>query len=95
MLRPDWTRDRIVRELQEIGIPCGSGACGEIYLEKAFERLSSRPAQPLPVGRELGETGLMFLVHPTLTDNHIDRTIEALGSVLDVATQPNPSRAAA
>lgn len=88
LLRSDWTRDRVVRALQERGIPCGSGACGEIYRERAFRRLQLEPPNRLPIGRELGETGLMFLVHPTLTADHIDQTVNAIDAVVQEATRP-------
>lgn len=88
-LRPEWTRDRVVRALQELGIPCGSGACGEIYLEKAFSGQNFEPPSRRPIGHELGETGLMFLVHPTLTAEHIDQTLHAVDRVLQEATLPD------
>jgi hypothetical protein len=81
-LRQDWTRDRIVAAINELGVPCFSGSCSEIYLEKAFDGHRSRPARRLPVARELGESSLMFLVHPTLGAAHIDRTCEAAAQVI-------------
>jgi dTDP-4-amino-4,6-dideoxygalactose transaminase len=86
-LRAGWSRDRIAGEVQARGIPCFSGSCSEIYLEKAFEGTDSKPAERLPVARELGETSLMFLVHPTLTPEHIGRTIEVVREVCSVATR--------
>lgn len=81
-LAPDWSRERILRELSDQGVPAYSGSCSEVYLEKAFDDTDLRPAQRLPVARELGDTSLMFLVHPTLGDEHIDRTCEVLGAVM-------------
>ena len=81
-LRSGWTRDRIVAEIVGAGVPCFSGSCSEVYLEKAFEGHSSRPSERLSVARELGETSLMFLVHPTLQAEHIDRTAEVATEVL-------------
>ena len=66
LLRDGWSRDRILHEITALGVPCYSGSCSEVYLEKAFDNTSWRPAERLPVARELGETSLMFLVHPTL-----------------------------
>ena len=86
LLRPGWSRDRIVRAIQAEGIPCGSGVCPEIYLEGAFESSPSRPAERLPVARRLGETTLMFLVHPTLTERDVLDTCRAVEKVLSVAT---------
>jgi dTDP-4-amino-4,6-dideoxygalactose transaminase len=64
-LKSGWSRDRIVAEIEARGVPCYSGSCSEIYLEKAFPP-ESRPPARLAVAQELGETSIMFLVHPTL-----------------------------
>lgn len=44
-----------------------------------------RPLQSkrLPVVRELGETSLMFLVHPTLTSDEMALTCKTLNQVLN------------
>lgn len=85
-LKPDWNRDRIMAEINQRGTPCFSGSCSEVYLEKAFDNTDWRPAERLPVAKELGETSLMFLVHPTLTDEHIRQTCGVLRDVMQVAT---------
>ena len=85
-LAPGWTRERILHAIMDHGVPVYSGSCSEVYLEKAFDGTGFRPADRLPTARELGETSLMFLVHPTLQDEHIDRTCEALGGVMVQAT---------
>jgi len=86
-LREGWSRDSVVRALQAEGIPCGSGVCPEIYRERAFtDRSSARKPNRLPVARELGETSLMFLVHPTLSEAEIHDTCRAVDKVLRVAT---------
>ncbi len=81
-LAPGWSRDRIVEEISRQGVPCFQGSCPEVYLEKAFDGTGWRPADRLPVARELGETSLAFLVHPTLTDAEIGRTQEVIVDVL-------------
>lgn len=86
MLAPQWNRDRIVHELGLLGVPSFSGSCSEIYLEKAFEALPQRPAERLPVAQELGETSLMFLVHPTLTPEWMGAVVAAIESVFARAT---------
>jgi dTDP-4-amino-4,6-dideoxygalactose transaminase len=83
-LRPGWTRDRVETTVQAEGVPCFAGSCSEIYLEKAFDGI--RPQDRLPVARELGETSLMFLVHPTLPDQDIDDTVAAVRKVMEAAT---------
>ena len=87
-LAPDWTRDRIVDEIASYGVPCFQGSCSEVYLEKAFDGTGWRPTERLPVARELGETSLMFLVHPTLTEEEISKTAEVISEVLKQASQP-------
>lgn len=86
-LRTGWDRDRIVEEISARGVPCYQGSCPEVYLEKAFDGTSFRPAERLPVARRLGETSLMFLVHPTLTDAEIDKTCVVVDEVLGLAAQ--------
>lgn len=82
-----WSRDRIIEEINQAGVPCYTGSCPEIYLEKAFENTGWRPEQRLPVARKLGETSLMFLVHPTLTEDEIQLTAEMIQSVMRLATK--------
>lgn len=85
-LKADWNRDRILAEISSRGVPCFSGSCSEVYLEKAFDNTVWRPAQRLEVAKELGETSLMFMVHPTLTESEISKTCDVLGSVMSEAT---------
>ena len=85
-LAEGWCRDRILSEISLRGVPCFSGSCSEVYLEKAFDGTGWRPAQRLAVARELGETSLMFLVHPTLSAGEIERTCSVLKDVMTLAT---------
>jgi dTDP-4-amino-4,6-dideoxygalactose transaminase len=84
-LADGWSRDRIIDEITAAGVPCFQGSCSEVYLEKAFDGTELRPPQRLPVARRLGETSLMFLVHPTLTREEIDKTCSVIDSVLERA----------
>lgn len=84
-LAEGWTRDRIVNEIVARGVPCFQGSCSEVYLEKAFDNTDWRPAERLPVARELGETSLMFLVHPTLTEDEIGKTCAVIDEVMGEA----------
>lgn len=81
-LATGWSRDRIMHEINALGVPCYSGSCSEVYLEKAFDNTGWRPQERLPVAKELGETSLMFLVHPTLTEIEIEKTCSAIKSVM-------------
>ena len=83
-LATGWTRDRIAEAVAAEGVPCFSGSCSEIYLEKAFPE-SMRPAERLPVARELGDTSLMLLVHPTLSLADMAQFAEAVAKVMRVA----------
>lgn len=86
-LQAGWTRDLIVKGLQKEGIPCGSGVCCEIYQEAAFAAVGLKPAQRLLNARELGETSLMFMVHPTLSEPDMEDTARAVAKVMTHATQ--------
>ncbi|MBF6616207.1 MAG: DegT/DnrJ/EryC1/StrS aminotransferase family protein [Candidimonas sp.] len=81
-----WNRDRILSEISAKGVPCFSGSCSEVYLEKAFDGTGWRPAERLTVAKELGETSLMFLVHPTLTATEIEKTCSVLRQIMGAAT---------
>ena len=81
-----WTRDRIIEEVNALGVPCFHGSASEVYLEAAFDGTSWRPPQRLPVARQLGETSIAFLTHPTLTDDEVAKTAEAIRSVLGRAS---------
>jgi len=74
-------RDKMIREINSKGVPCYSGSCSEVYLEKAFDNTDLRPKERLTVAKELGETSLMFLVHPTLTNEEIQKTCDVLTEV--------------
>jgi hypothetical protein len=85
-LRKGWSRDRIAEAVTAEGVPCFSGSCSEVYLEKAFDGTPFRPASRLPVAKELGETSLALLVHPTLTDDDIADAATAVRRVVARAT---------
>lgn len=81
-----WGRDRIVHEISARGVPCMTGTCPEVYLEKAFNNTNYRPVNRLKVAQELGETSMMFLVHPSLTAQDMDETCRTIEEVLTMAT---------
>ena len=84
-LADGWTRDRIMDEICAMGVACTQGSCSELYLEKAFDNSGYRPRERLVVAKELGETSLMFLVHPTLAEADIELTCRAIGEVFSRA----------
>jgi dTDP-4-amino-4,6-dideoxygalactose transaminase len=84
-IRKGWDRDKVLLALRAEGIPCFSGSCSEIYLEKAFMP-TPRPIKRLAVARHLGKTSLMFLVHPTLGNEEMNDVYRALKKVLKIAS---------
>ena len=84
-LSPGWNRDRIAQAIIAEGIPCAVGSCSEIYQEKAFDHI--RPPHRWPVAQELGDTSLMFMVHPTLSDDDILESCAAAEKVMSVAAE--------
>jgi hypothetical protein len=85
-LRSGWDRDRVMAEITQRGVPCYSGSCSEMYLEKAFPS-EWKPKSNLIVAKELGATSLMFLVHPTLDQSHIQYACDVAESIIGAATQ--------
>lgn len=91
-VRPDnlaegWSRDRVIEEIIARGVPCYQGSCSEVYLEKAFDGTGWRPAKRLRAARELGETSIMFLVHPTLAEDEIAKMKHAFAEVANSASR--------
>ncbi len=82
VLPEGWSRDRIMAEISALNVPCFSGSCSEVYLEKAFDDTNWRPEKPLKNAKALGETSLMFLVHPTLSEDSIQKTVNAIQQVI-------------
>jgi dTDP-4-amino-4,6-dideoxygalactose transaminase len=79
-----WSRDRILNEINAQGVPCFIGSCSEVYLEKAFDGTPWRPKTRLVNAQQLGETSLMFLVHPTLTEDNLTKTVNAIQQVIQM-----------
>jgi dTDP-4-amino-4,6-dideoxygalactose transaminase len=90
-LKDSWNRDKVIEHLNRAGVPCHTGICPEIYREKAFGSSVCRMhgaatdhegAAFLPVARHLGETSIMFMVHPTLTRAAVEFVIEQVSHVM-------------
>jgi len=86
-LASEWDRDRIVATINQHGVPCYQGSCSEVYLEKAFANTDWRPKERLPIAQELGETSLMFLVHPTLQAKELEKVAKVINVVLHNASK--------
>jgi dTDP-4-amino-4,6-dideoxygalactose transaminase len=86
-LADGWSRDRLVEAITAEGVPCYQGSCSEVYLEKAFDGTGWRPHERLPTAKVLGETSIMFLVHPTLTQAEVAKTCDVLRRVMALASR--------
>ena len=84
-LAEGWTRDRLIDQINELGIPCISGWCPEIYRERAFAGGPFAPPERLPRARQLGETSLLLQVHPTLSVATVERRAAVLRRLFDRA----------
>jgi dTDP-4-amino-4,6-dideoxygalactose transaminase len=62
------------------------GSCSEIHRERAFTDRGWGPEKPLPGAQELGATGMVFLVHPTLTLAFLDEVVDIVRTVVHQAT---------
>ena len=86
-LKDGWNRDKILNEINLLDVPCYPGACSEVYLEKAFDNTGFRPKERLVNAKKLGETSLIFLVHPTLSKDEIHQTCNIITSTMKLATR--------
>lgn len=84
-LKSGWDQARVIAAINAEGVPCHVGSCSEIYREQAFVSAGWQPAQRLPVAQRLGETSLAFLVHPTLDEQAMHDTCEAVARVMCAA----------
>jgi dTDP-4-amino-4,6-dideoxygalactose transaminase len=86
-LAPGWDATRINEAVNAEGVPCFAGSCSEIYLERAFVNSGWGPPERLPAARQLGDTSLMFMLHPTLGESEMTDTIRAVSKVMRAAVQ--------
>ena len=86
-LLSDWTRDRIINEINNIGMPAFSGSCSEIYLENAFKNSVFNQKDRLENAKELGETSLSFLVHQTISEDQMENYAEKIENIIKKATK--------
>jgi dTDP-4-amino-4,6-dideoxygalactose transaminase len=86
-LKSGWSRDRVLAEFAARGVPGLSGSCSEIYLERAFTDHGMALPERLPVARELGETSVMFLVHPTIPARAMEEVAGVVTDVIRAATR--------
>ncbi|MXN67434.1 aminotransferase class V-fold PLP-dependent enzyme [Stappia sp. GBMRC 2046] len=85
VLKPGWTRDAIMQAVLDLGVPCFSGSCSEIYREKAFIDAGFVPPEPLRIAAELGETSLAFLVDPCQGEDDMQHVADCVARVMGEA----------
>ena len=81
-LKSNWDRERIIIQLNKFGAKAFSGSCSEIYLEKCFKNKNASPKERLTSARILGDTSLMFLVHPTIREKEMKKYAQIIKEVL-------------
>lgn len=84
-LTEGWSRDSLVAELQNVGVPCMQGSCSEIYREGAFENHRSQPPTSLPIAKQLGEESIAFLVHPTIDEEKMTEIAKTAAGIISKA----------
>jgi len=84
LLREGWNQDRIIEAIVAEGVPCFHGSCCEIYREAAFDDLPD-DRYPLPNAHLAARASLALLLHPTLKEKDIERTIAVVRSVFERA----------
>ena len=82
MLAPGWDRQRVMRAISAEGIPVFTGCCSQIQLEKAFEQFPEIHKRSFANAKNLGDTSLMFQIHPTLKGEDLEHIGEAVKKVL-------------
>ena len=85
-IKKSWSKDRIIEVLQSLNLPAYYGSCSEIYLEECIINSDSKCNYRLPNARELGQTSLMFLVHPTITVKQMEYYSDRIRFVLKQAS---------
>ena len=85
-LKSDWNRERIIAEIRIRDYPAFSGGCSELYLENCFKKYNLSPLIRCKNAKLLGETNLMFLVHPTINKKQMLAYSLCIKDVLNRAT---------
>ena len=84
-LSSSWDRLRIIKEISSKGFPAFEGSCSEIYLEKSFLNRNLNPINRLPNAKLLGDISLMFLIHPTISEENMNSYAKTISEVLKKA----------
>ena len=76
-------RLKIIKDLRNYNLKCFTGSCPEIYLERAFKKLSSTKIIRLKNCKTLGETSIALEINHTLQYSQHKKKILILKNVID------------
>lgn len=85
-LKSDWSRDRIMAEINAKNIPCFVGSCSEIYLENAFTKHGFAPKKRFESAQELAQTSMALLVDPIYSEQEMQEVGKIVRDVIIAAS---------
>lgn len=85
-LADGWDRDRVMAKMSEAGVPCYTGSCCEIYKENAFDIFPDTYNQTCSTAADMETRSLLFLIHPSVGDDAIKKTMHVLKTIAEQAT---------
>ena len=91
-LRLGYSRKALAAAFAEKGIAMQAGICPEIYREAAFQKHYDGPR--LPIAKLLGDTSIMFQVHPTLSAEDMDYLTSEIRTIFSQSTKLRYSKIA-
>jgi dTDP-4-amino-4,6-dideoxygalactose transaminase len=86
---PEWSRGRLLEELNAMGVPALMGICPDISLEHAFDRFSESGRTPHPCAELLGSRSVVLPVHPTLHEADMIVFADGVRAVVERAVADN------
>ncbi|MCJ8329072.1 MAG: DegT/DnrJ/EryC1/StrS aminotransferase family protein [Lentisphaeria bacterium] len=87
-LKADWPRERLINECNAKGLPCTYGSLWGISTEDAWKKIrleNGIEEAILANDIKIGQSNIMFQVHPTLTVEHMQATARILEDVMSQA----------
>lgn len=84
-LKAEWTQQRIIAEFAQYSVPSGIGSCPEVYREQGVPDSNTGQLGRLPIAKALGESALVFVVHPSLTGENIKTVCQVIHDIFELA----------
>ena len=85
LINANWSRDKLIKYLNINNIPCGSGSCPEIYLEKPFKLIYKNRLR-LKNAFFLGKNTIALNLHHNLQQKEVSFICKKLNYVLREAS---------